>query len=264
MNIDYNALNIHALNWMLIMTRISFFFFAAPFFGSQAINKTVKSFIIAMLAYFIYTSGMVTPILEIPTMGILFILMAKEMVIGVVLTSLAFMVYQPVRIIGVQVGRSAGLGRARMFNPEENTQFTVVQQMLYIVGILIFLGLNGHHIILRVIAISFKYIPIGNVYLNGKIVEIIINFFSKGFSLGLQCAAPIMSAILISSLCFGILGKTVPQMNLLILGLPIRVFIAMMGLFFALPIIGVVYQKFIVQSERSLMELVYIMSRGVR
>lgn len=262
MDINSTQLNIHIVSWMLVTVRVGTFFYMAPFFGSGSIPVMIKAYTTAILSYIIYKTPEVAQIAEIPNLIILSFYFLKEIAIGIILTTVADFIYLPMQVIGTQVGRSAGIGSAEIFNPDEETQFAVVEQFLYIIAVFLFLLVNGHHLLIKILMYTFQYIPIGEVHLSEKIISITTEFFSDAFSKGVAMATPFIGCILINSLCFGILGKAIPQMNLLVIDLPVRVFVALSGLAFAYPMIAVIYKKFIYYSINNMEKLVYVMSGG--
>jgi flagellar biosynthetic protein FliR len=259
---DSSMIQIHLVGWMLVFFRIAAFFETAPFFGSGAAPVLIKAYIAAVVGYFVYRTPAVVPLTHVPNLPALFFLIFKEIVLGLILAFLAELIHLPVRVMGLQVGRSAGMGRAQIFNPEEESRFTVLQQFMYIMGILIFFALDGHHLFLRALVLTFEKIPIGGIFLNGAVVREIVGFFTKAFNQGVAFAAPILACLVITSMCFGILSKTVPQMNLLVLGLPIRILVGLTGVFCALPMIASIFQKFLIQSVHTMERIIRIMSMG--
>ena len=154
----------------------------------------------------------------------------------------------------------AGFGQGEVINPDDNERFSIVQQFMNIVGILLFFTLDGHHLLVRMIVTTFQWIPLGGVMLQGGILKVAVGYFGKAFGLGITYAAPIMGCVLIGSLCFGILGKSVPQMNLLIIDLPVRIAVGLLGLVFALPMMIALFQKFLTHTGFILEKLIMLMS----
>ncbi|EKD27048.1 MAG: hypothetical protein ACD_79C00911G0007 [uncultured bacterium] len=257
-----SELNLHIISWILVSTRIGAFFINAPIFGSAAIPPNLKGYFTAILAYFIYQSPQVHMLEQMPQMWDLMMLLIKETTVGVVIAMLTHLIYVPMQIVGEQIGQSSGLGQAQIFNPDEEYDFTVLEQIIYTVAILIFLGLNGHHLILNAFIKSYDYIPLGEIALSGYVLKVFIAYFTKTFYLGIAFAAPILGCLLIVSIGMGLLSKSVPQMNLLIIDLPLRVLIAFLGILFALPIMIMLFKKLIFNTMPYVEKIIFAMSKG--
>lgn len=262
MTLNAYEIQIHVISLLLVLIRIGSFFLLSPFFGSNNVSHPLKMHIAILISFCIYMTPNVTPVAEIPGLLYLSILCVKEMTIGIILTFTSFLILLPFKIMGVQLGRIGGFGRAMILNVESESQFTVLSEFLFLVGTLLFFALNGHHFLLKMIAKTFELIPLGTLFLNEKILQVIIIYFTKSFNLGISFAAPILACILINSICFGLLSKSMPQMHLLIIDLPLRVAVGLVGIVFALPIVSAIFKKFMFISFQTMEKLIYIMSKG--
>lgn len=220
----------------------------------------LRVFFAAILAFFVCHLSELTPVLPVENLWNLILMGVAEMTVGIVLAFVADMIYLPFRLVGIQVEHSAGFGQGETINPDDNTTFSIVQQFMNILGILVFFLLDGHHLLIRMIVLTFQWIPLGGVVLKGEMIKVLVGYFGKVFALGIGYAAPIMGCVMIGSLCFGILGKSVPQMNLLIIDLPVRIAVGLIGLVICLPMLIALFQKFLTYTGFTLEKLILLMS----
>ncbi|RPI71959.1 MAG: flagellar biosynthetic protein FliR, partial [Desulfobacteraceae bacterium] len=107
------------------------------------------------------------------------------------------------------------------------TQSETLSQFLYVFTILIFLALDGHHIFIRALAASFEAVPIRGFSLQPQIYDLVLKASGQMFVLAIKIAAPIIITLFLSNLCLGIVARTVPQVNILMIGFPINIVLGM-------------------------------------
>lgn len=257
MTADFSS---HMIGFFLIAARILAFFVSAPFFGSTSVPVLIKTFFALVVAYFVYRSPEMKPVTDVPDFWHLSFLFLKEISVGLVLTFIAQMIYLPLRIVGVELGNIGGFGQDAVFKLEDESNFTALQQLFNVIAILLFFAFEGHHLMLNLIVSTFQFIPVGGIVLDGKIVRVCAEFFCRAFTQGVVIVAPIMGCVLICSISFGLLSKSVPEMNLLILDLPLRIFIALFAIVFSLPMMAIVFKKFLNYTMNNMELLTMIMS----
>ena len=120
-----------------------------------------------------------------------------------------------------------GFAMARAMDPQTGISSTILTQFLYMITILIFFSINGHHIFIKALANSFQVIPPNGICLNPSISDVFIALSGYIFLMGLKIAAPIMVALFLSNLGLGIVARTVPQVNILMVGFPINICIGL-------------------------------------
>lgn len=254
---DFSA---HMISFFLVAARILAFFAAAPFFGSTSVPVMIKTFFAILVAYFVYHSPEMKPVTEIPDFMHLSFLLLKEISVGLVLTFIAQMIYMPLRVVGVELGNIGGFGQDAVFKLEDESNFTALQQLFNVIAILLFFAFEGHHLMLNLIVSTFQFVPVGGITFDAKILRVCADYFCRAFTQGIVIVAPIMGCVLLCSISFGLLSKSVPEMNLLVLDLPLRIFIALFAIVFSLPMISVVFKKFLNYTMNNMELLTMIMS----
>ncbi|MFC1822952.1 flagellar biosynthetic protein FliR [Thermodesulfobacteriota bacterium] len=206
--------------WVLI--RISIILFLMPLFGAKGVPilwKAGLSFVLAMV---------ITPVVPVPqsypeTTVDIILGIFSEILLGLILALSVKMLFASIQMAGQYMAFQMGFAMARAMDPMTGVQETVLSQFLYLFMILVFITIDGHHIFIKALAASFYRVPPLSFSLNPAIATTLIKVSAQMFPLALRLAAPILVALFLSNLCLGIIAKTVPQMNILMVGFPINI-----------------------------------------
>lgn len=220
--------------WVLI--RISIIFFLMPLFGARGVPTIWKaglSFVIAII---------LTPLVPAPeaypeTMIQVSTGVICEVLMGLILALSVKMLLSAVQMAGQFMSFQMGFAMARSMDPQTGVQSTVLSQFLYMLTILILFSINGHHMFIQALASSFEVVPPNSFTFDPSIAGVVIKVSSQMFLIGIKIAAPIMVALFLSNLCLGIVARTVPQVNILMIGFPINITIGL--ILFGLIIVNV-------------------------
>ena len=111
----------------------------------------------------------------------------------------------------------------------------MVGNFLYILAIIFFLSINGHHIVLGALAASFKIVPITGVLFSSAIAQFIVGLIQHIILIALQISLPVLAAVLLIDIALGILSRTMPQMNIFVVGVPLKIFTGIFILSLVIP-----------------------------
>ena len=165
----------------------------------------------------------------------LMLMAAKEAVIGLLVGSLARLFFFTFQIAGELVSLSMGLSSAQMFNPTLGGQTTAIEQFYLAFATLFYLGMNGHHYFISGLVDTFQLVPISDELLRTGEIKNIVLLVRQVIEVGLKFSAPIVVSILVVNLVLGVVGKTVPQMNVLGTSFPINILIGFILLMLTIP-----------------------------
>lgn len=199
-----------------IGTRISALMLFAPFFGSGIIPTRVKAvFVLALTLLLMPTVGMtVGP----HTLGEWPLLIATEFVIGAGMGIATNMIFEAVQLAGQVLGIQMGYSLVNILDPQTQVDTTVMSIFYQSIVMLLFLRMDVHLWLLRAVGNSFDYLPVGTARVSSLFTSAIFRIAGSIFGLGVQIAAPVLSATLAADLVLGFLGKASPQMPLMLLG----------------------------------------------
>lgn len=161
---------------------------------------------------------------------------AMEALTGLVFGFITNICFNSLKTAGSLIDQQLGLSMANIYDPNTNTQSTLIENILYWIGIVIFFSMNGHHKLIEGIQHSFNLVSIGEPILSGNF-DYIINVFTQCFIIGLKIAVPMILSLIIAELTIGFISKSVPQLNVMIIGMPLKLLIGVVFLIVALPFI---------------------------
>ncbi|MBU0481466.1 MAG: flagellar biosynthetic protein FliR [Proteobacteria bacterium] len=223
------------LNWTLtqvllllvILIRVGPLIFLMPVTGSRGVPGQVKILISLMTALVLVPVIRIDPGI-LPESAIDFIIfVGREFCIGMTLALFVRFVFAAVETAGQMVGIQMGMGMAGTMDPQFGVQISLVGFFWNLVAILIFLSLDGHHLFFRTLADSFDWIQPGGMEITQATYLGILKGAANMFVLAVKIMAPAGAALFFSHVAMGIIAKTVPQIPILIVGLPVNIAIGL-------------------------------------
>ncbi len=220
----------HLLSLVIILTRVAPLLFFMPVIGSPSVPPQVKILLALMTALVLVPVVRVNPALATgPPLGFV-VLVLTEILLGATLAVFARCVFAATEIAGQMVGIQMGMGVAGVMDPQFGTQISPVGMLWNLTAILIFLSINGHHIFFSTLVESFEWLRPGGATITRATFNGLMQGASHMFVLAVKIMAPAGAALFFSHVAMGIVAKTVPQIPILIVGLPLTLAI---GLIFA-------------------------------
>lgn len=204
---------------LTIGVRLTGLMLFAPFFGSVVIPARMKAMLVLALTILLYPSigRQIQPFTAAwPFM------VATEFVIGAGVGIATNLVFEAVQLAGQVLGVQMGYSLVNILDPQSQVDTTVVSVFYQSIVMLLFLQMDVHYWLLRAVGNSFRYLPPGTAHLSGLFSWSVLNAAGQIFSVGVQIAAPVLSATLAADIVLGLLGKASPQMPLMLLGPPVK------------------------------------------
>jgi len=221
---------------LLVFVRVAGIIMTAPILGSTNTPQLMKVGFVAALTMLIY------PTLNIPTVeyprtltGLVFAL-GGELLIGVLLAYVARLVFTGIEVAGTLIGYQMGFAIVNVLDPTTSSNVSITSRMYSIFSMLFFLIMNGHHYFISALAGSFAVIPPLGMHYSGNIVEFLVNLFGNIFVVGIKLSAPIMAALFFSNVALGLVARTVPQMNVFIVGFPLQIGLGLLMIGLTIPL----------------------------
>lgn len=233
----YGLSEVQLVIFGLVLLRMIAFIVSSIIFGSSNISAPVKILLSLTLTMMIFPTIHLSAADTARLTEDLILLSAREVVLGLSLGFLTRLFFFSIGMFGELVSTSIGLGAAQMFNPLMGTQSNTVEQFYTTIATLVFFSLNGHHLMLGAIAQSYELIPIAQLKLNmGPFAEM-ATFAQDMMVMAVKMCAPIIAAILITNIAMGVLGRAVPQINVLVTSMPVTLMIGFVLMFICIPLI---------------------------
>ncbi len=157
------------------------------------------------------------------TAATLWLLVAREVLIGALLGFAAGLIFSGLALMGEFASIQGGLGAATVLDPSSGASSVVITSIIQLFGLMIFLAIDGHHEVIRGLALSFSVLPVGQPGFPAAALHSVVEMGSLIFRVAVHLAAPVTAAMVISNVAVGILGRAIPQLNLMALQLPAHV-----------------------------------------
>jgi len=227
--------------FVLVLLRVGAILMAAPLFSASVVPKTVKiglSVGVSLAMLQIVGPGMLLseiPLHRLAALGV------NEILLGVSLGLLARLFIVAVDMAAEVMGFQMGFGIVTAIDPSTRGSVSLVSQFQAVITALMILGTNAHYFIFHAIAESFKRIPLMGFSPTANLWALFIETSKNVFVIALKFAAPTMVVLLLSSVALGIVARTVPQMNIFIVGLSLQIVIGFTVLIFSASMFGILY-----------------------
>jgi flagellar biosynthetic protein FliR len=221
--------------FFLVFLRLGAILMSIPIFGGKNIPFVFK----AGLA--ISVSVILFPILEIEALphhlealpfgiGIL-----TEIMLGVMIGLSVNLIFAGVQLAGQLIGYQMGFAIANVMDPQTGNQASILAGLQNMTALLLFLAFNAHHWFLRTLVDSFKLVPIFDFKISSSMAEHFFRLAGNMFIIAVKVAAPVMAALLVTSVCLGLVARTVPKMNVFLVGMPLKIGLGLLFVAFSLP-----------------------------
>jgi flagellar biosynthetic protein FliR len=206
-------------------TRVSGLMIFTPFPGGAAAPMQVKAGMTFAMTALLWpvvgtSAGVSSP-------GRLLLSTGSELALGALLGLTVNFVFEAAQLAGHYAGLQVGFSLVNVIDPQTQVETPVLGTLHQLIVLLIFLQLNVHHWLIRGMAKSFEYIPSTTFVLNGPIVENLLHAAGGIFVAGIQIAAPILMATMIADVALGFVSKASPQLQVMLLGFPIKTMLAL-------------------------------------
>lgn len=224
------------LAFSLVFLRISSFVMSWPVFGATTVPAISKVLLALVLSLVVFpTLSINAPQLNLET-STLWLMVIREVALGLFLGYLMRLCFLTVSVAGEIIAMSIGLTSAQIYNPAMGTSGNVLEQFKNMLATLLFLAINGHHFFIQGLAQSFTTIPLGLTAINLQVFLDISYILKEVIIIGLKISVPILISIFLANLTMGILGKAVPQINILVTSLGVQIVVGFAVLFVMLPL----------------------------
>ena len=222
----------------VILIRVAGIVVAIPAFSSRSVPLHVRIGLLIGFTVILFpiVSDQVRPLsLSWPqVVPLLF----TEFMVGMVLGFAISFVMNAFIIAGELIGIQMGINLISALDPVAGGQVPILGQFMGLLGMLIFLAIDGHHMMFEALVASFQLVPPMHVHFSGFLVESVLKLGLGMFVLALKVGAPVMIAVFIVTLAMGILGRTLPQLNVMLNNVPMTIGVGLLVLGLSLPLFG--------------------------
>ncbi len=241
--LEYLAILTDFRAFLLIAFRISGLALMAPFFSSPTIPPKIKVGLTFALAAVIMptvsTAGLAVP----DNMMGYFAAILAEIAIGAIIGLVATLAFAAIQLGGFIAAQQIGLAISQVYDPSLNQQTSIISQIYFYFALVVFLMVNGHHVLLRTIAASFDIVPLAG-FTPAKAMggEIGVTMAGRMFVTAIQISAPAVIALMMTTIVMAIVARTVPEMNIFNIGFAVRLGVGLGVLVLSVPALAGLFQ----------------------
>jgi len=223
--------------FILVLVRTAAIFTLTPIFGANQVPPHVR--IAVALALTMVFVPMVTPAGGLPADVLTMAAMvAREACVGITIGFVCSLVFAAIQIAGQYIDLQAGFSFGSMLDPAFNSQTAVAGRFHQLLAGLLFFATNAHHVMIRGVADSFDLAPVGQLAMNPAMTGGMVDLFSSLFAMAMRIAVPVVAAVFLADVALAITARVVPQMNVLIVGLPLKLGVGLVGMVIAVPMVA--------------------------
>lgn len=237
--------SVNFLSFVLTFMRVSLIVFLMPFFGGGTIPTQAKAAVCLVLTIAVWPehsiSGAYFPAHPIN----LAILMLGEVILGVGLSLMLHFIFAGVQLGGQIIGFQMGFSMLSIGDPSSNEQLIITSFLAQTVTMALFLSMDGHILLLHSLMSSFTLVPPGSLLIDAHSLQDMISLSAGMFVLALKVAGPIMACLFMVELALALMARTAPQMNLLVLGFPLKIGVGFMFLGIMFSLMGIFVDDFV-------------------
>jgi flagellar biosynthetic protein FliR len=223
----------------LVLLRMIAFVFSSAFLGSTSVNVPVKVLFSVVLSLIVFPFAKPVMVERQSLSDFLILLAGREILVGLALGLMTRFFFFALSMAGELISLSVGLGSAQVYNPFIGSNGQVIEQFFSLTGMVVFLALNGHHLFVTAVVQSFEVVPFSNLSFHvGGLAEV-ARTFQEIFVIMIKMAAPVIATIFVVNLAMAIMGRAVPQLNVLVTSFPVTILVGMTVLIISLPLMSI-------------------------
>lgn len=222
-------------SFLLIFVRMTGLFIVAPVFGRRNIPAYLK------IGFSFFSAILLVNTIQIPSpdfydsMLQVALIIAKEFIVGITIGFIAYLAFTAIYIAGEIIDMQIGFGIVNVMDPISNIQVPVTSNVYFILSMLVYLSIRGHHALIKALFDSYTVVPLGLAVFDASIMDNLMGIFANIFAIGFKIAAPIIAAILITDVALGTISRMVPQLNVFVIGMPLKILVGIVVLVVTIP-----------------------------
>lgn len=237
--IDLESLQV----FFFVLVRVAAILMSMPGFSGGSAPVPVKAGLVLAVSWAVFPAlGTQTPI-PLDSAVLLALAVAGEVLFGMAIGLTVQMIFAGVQIAGELAGYQMGMAVANVLDPDSSVQIPLLSQFFQIFAILIFFSVNAHHGFVKALVESFRLLPPLEFHVNASLMDLLVNAGGAIFVSGVRLGAPVIVVLLLTSMAFGLLARTVPQMNVFVVAIPLKIGVGLLFMALSLPYVATVLKR---------------------
>jgi flagellar biosynthetic protein FliR len=221
--------------FFLIFLRVGSILMTMPIFKSRSIPILFRAGLALAISVVLF------PILELENfpavtgLAVFAIGVFREILLGISIGLAVNFIFAGLQLAGQLAGYQMGMAIARVMDPSTQQQIPLLGQLNEMFALLIFISINAHHWFIRILADSYRLVPPLGFKISGSLIEQLVGMAGNMFVIAIKVGAPIIAVLLLTSIAFGLIARTVPQMNVFFVAMPLKILVGLLFVGVCLP-----------------------------
>lgn len=227
----------HVDLFLLVLVRITFALAFLPIIEESKLPPLALGGLCTCLSYIAMTTIPMPNLNYNPNLISFTAIIIKESIIGIIIGFGVRIFFQVYNFVGTLLGTQGGIGMSMMFDPSSSEQVPIIGKFYTLGFSAIFIISGGYHWFIATLVESFKTIPINQAVFRSNIVGTMIEAVSSYWSISFKLAIPVLAVLFIVDCGLGVLARAVPQMNMFVIGIPLKMIILFVLLVFTIGLV---------------------------
>ncbi len=238
----------------LVLFRVTGMMLFAPLFGSARIPRRVKALLAIILAMGLMP-GIPRPPVMPDTPWELALGIGGEMIFGLAMGMVLSFTFIAAQWAGEMIGQQMGLNLSAVFDPQFGSAGSIIGEFYFMLTLVIFLAVGGHHAMIIGVRASFEALPLLSISMQPWLLDTLVGLLQSAAILAIQLAGPTFVTMLVVDVAMGFISRTMPQMNVMSAGLSIKSVVGMGVLLVGMTLTSRVLDDRVMDSMRAVSQL---------
>lgn len=231
-----NLIMTHLDYFALMFIRVTALIISSPIFGRRGIPNVTKIGLCLALTFLLFSAAPPDDPVRYAGLGQYVLLCVQELLFGLIMGYVTTLFFSTVQTAGQVIDMQMGFGMVNVFDVQSNISVPVTGNLLNLMITMIFFAIDGHHKLIYILAGTFTNIPVGQVVINPALGYAALEVFILSFTLAVNVALPYILSGLLGELILGFVVRMTPQMNVFVVGMPLKVLLGLIVMLTMLPI----------------------------
>jgi flagellar biosynthetic protein FliR len=238
----------------LVLARVSGMIVIAPLFGTLTLPRHVRAFLAVTMSLLVAPVYLNTSLPPVDGIANYAHLLANELAVGLLLGLGVSIMFSGIQVAGQIVSQMSGMSLADVFDPGFDESVSVFTTLFYYLTMTVFVAIGGHRLMVEAVLDTFTWAPPGHAALGDTYVDALTGLMTQSFMLGVHAAAPILVALLLSTIVLGLITRTLPQINIIAVGFGVNSLLTLAMLLLSIGTVAWTFQEPTIDALRTIQE----------
>jgi flagellar biosynthesis protein FliR len=218
--------------------RMSAVLFTIPVLGETSVPARVKAGLALVVSMIVFSAiGADMPHLEKESnMIAIGVAMIGEVFIGVILGFAARIIFAGIQFAGDTIGMQMGFSIVNVIDPISSTQVSIMAEFQYMIALMVYLAVDAHHLFIMAAVDSYRIVAPLNYHFSGPLMQTLLVYSKELFVIAIKISAPVMAVLLFTNVALAVIARTIPQLNIFIVGMPLQIAAGLIVTGLAIPV----------------------------